>query len=92
MSISRDVKINGVSFKVVVETVYPARTYGDVRACTALHEHCFARRIGGVRFVPGAPPDERTLGELAEAMTWKSALAALPADGEKTVVYCSAGS
>lgn len=92
MSISRDVQINGVSFKVVVETVYPTRAYGEVRACTAVHEHCFARRIGGVRFVPGAPPDDRTeLGELAEAMTWKSALAALPADGEKTVVYCPSG-
>jgi glutamate dehydrogenase (NAD(P)+) len=89
MSIFRDVQINGVSFKVVVETPYPTRAYGEIRACTAVHEHCFARRIGGVRFVPGAPPDERTeLGELAEAMTWKSALAAVPADGEKTVVYC----
>ena len=92
MSISRDVQINGVRFKVVVETPYPTRAYGEIRACTAVHEHCFARRIGGVRFVPGAPPDERTeLAELAEAMTWKSALAAIPADGEKTVVYCPDG-
>jgi glutamate dehydrogenase/leucine dehydrogenase len=92
MSISRDVQINGVNFKVVVETPYPTRAYGEIRACTAVHEHCFARRIGGVRFVPGAPPDDRTeLGELASAMTWKSALAALPADGEKTVVYCPSG-
>jgi glutamate dehydrogenase/leucine dehydrogenase len=92
MSISRDVRINGVSFKVVVETPYPTRTYGEIRACTAVHEHCFARRIGGVRFVPGGVPDERTeLGELAAAMTWKSALAAIPADCEKTVVYCPDG-
>jgi glutamate dehydrogenase (NAD(P)+) len=90
--ISRDVQINGVNYKVLVETLYPTRTYGEIRACTAVHEHCFARRIGGVRFVPGAAPEDRTeLGELAEAMTWKSALAALPADGEKTVVYCPSG-
>ena len=92
MAISRDVQINGVNFKVLVETIYPTRAYGEIRACTAVHEHCFARRIGGVRFVPGAAPENRTeLGELAEAMTWKSALAALPADGEKTVVYCPNG-
>lgn len=92
MATRRDVPINGEVYKVLVETVHPCGSFGDLRACTAVHEHCFARRIGGVRFVPGEAPKDRTeLGELAEAMTWKSALAAVPADGEKTVVYCPHG-
>ncbi|HEV7514829.1 MAG TPA: Glu/Leu/Phe/Val dehydrogenase dimerization domain-containing protein [Thermoanaerobaculia bacterium] len=92
MAIFHDVQINGEGYKVLVETVHPTREHGEIRACTAVHEQRFARRIGGVRFVPGAPPEDRTeLGELAEAMTWKSALAGIPADGEKSVVYCPDG-
>src|SRR5579885_1785231 len=92
MAISRDVQIDGERFKVLVETVHPTRGYGEIRACTAVHEQRFARRIGGVRFVREAAPEDRTeVGELASAMTWKSALAGIPADGEKSVVYCPDG-
>ena len=88
--IVRDERIEGEIFKVRVETTHDTAQYGTVRACTAVHSQQFARRIGGVRFVTGPPPEDRVeLGELASAMTWKCALAGLPADGEKTVVYCS---
>lgn len=91
MAIFRDVQIQGENFEVVVETLHPG-AYGEILACTAVHEQGFARRIGGTRFVEGAAPnDRRELGELAAAMTWKSALAAIPADGEKTIVYCPKG-
>lgn len=65
---------------------------GRVLACTAVHAQRFDRRIGGVRFIAAPAPEERSeLGELSSAMSWKCALAGLPADGEKTVVYCPHG-
>ncbi len=65
---------------------------GRALACTAVHAQRFDRRIGGVRFIAApAPQDRRELAELSSAMTWKCALAGLPADGEKTVVYCADG-
>jgi glutamate dehydrogenase/leucine dehydrogenase len=90
VKVHRDIAIEGVygeSFKVVVQTAHDTR-YGTIHANTAVHDQKFARRIGGVRFVKGALPEHLTeLGELASAMTWKSPLAGIPADGEKTVVY-----
>ncbi len=92
MPTQRDVQINGETYKVVVETDHETESHGKVHACTAVHDQRFARRIGGVRFVEGETPVGRTeLGELAEGMTWKSALAGIPADGEKSVVYCPKG-
>lgn len=78
-------------FKVRVETEHRSERYGAIRACTSVHDQLFARRIGGVRFVKGPPPEEDRLElhQLASAMTWKCALSGLPVDGEKTVVYCS---
>lgn len=75
---------------------------GVVAACTGIHRQDFTRRIGGVRFVEaeeddGGPRDgfaERALdgltelGELARAMTFKAPLVNIPADGEKSIVYC----
>lgn len=98
MAISKDVRINeidGEVFKLVVQTVHEMPT-GTVWANTAVHDQVFARRIGGVRFLktspPGSTPEDLVeLGELAASMTWKSPLSGLPADGEKTVVYCPGG-
>lgn len=99
MAIARNVRIKDVDgevFKVVVLTEHETRAGQKVWANTAIHDQVFARRIGGVRFVksrfPGSGPEELTeLGELAESMTWKSPLSGIPADGEKTVVYCPDG-
>jgi glutamate dehydrogenase/leucine dehydrogenase len=89
-AVHRDMSIDGVedeTFKVVVQTTHETR-YGTIHANTAVHDQKFARRIGGVRFAKGSLPEHLTeLGELASAMTWKSPLAGIPADGEKTVVY-----
>jgi len=98
MAISKDVQIKeieGEVFKLVVQTVHET-SVGTVWANTAVHDQVFARRIGGVRFLKTAPPgnspeDLVELGELAESMTWKSPLSGIPADGEKTVVYCPGG-
>lgn len=98
MTIARDVRIrevDGEVFKVMVQTIHQT-SLGTVWANTAVHDQVFARRIGGVRFLktspPGHAPEDLTeLGELAESMTWKSPLSGLPADGEKTVVYCPGG-
>lgn len=98
MAISRNVRINGIDeevFNLVVQTVHETPV-GRVWANTAVHDQVFARRIGGVRFVKNAPPGDSPadlveLGELASAMTWKSPLSGIPADGEKTVVYCPGG-
>jgi glutamate dehydrogenase (NAD(P)+) len=82
--------IDGEIFRLRLETVHDSEKFGSVQACTAVHDQIFARRIGGVRFVTGPPPKDRVeLGELASAMTWKCALAGLPSDGEKSVIYCS---
>lgn len=98
-SVTRDVKIQDVDgevFKVVVQTKHETAEVGTVWANTAVHDQVFARRIGGVRFVrseyPGDGPERLTeLGELAASMTWKSPLSGIPADGEKSVVYCPGG-
>ncbi|MES1244454.1 MAG: hypothetical protein ABUT39_22810 [Acidobacteriota bacterium] len=98
MGISRDVRIkeiDGETFKLVIQTVHEMPS-GTVWANTAVHDQVFARRIGGVRFLKTAPPGDSPedlveLGELAAAMAWKSPLSGLPADGEKTVVYCPGG-
>jgi glutamate dehydrogenase (NAD(P)+) len=88
--VKKDIPIKDVDagdFKVLVQTTHET-PYGTVHANTAVHNQKFARRIGGVRFIQGALPEHLTeLGELASAMTWKSPLAGIPADGEKTVVY-----
>jgi len=98
MTTTRDVRIKDVEgevFKLVVQTVHQTAV-GTVWANTAVHDQIFARRIGGVRFVKSAPPgdspeDLTELGELAEAMGWKSPLSGIPADGQKTVVYTPNG-
>lgn len=98
MTTTRDVRIkevDGEVFKLVVQTVHQTPV-GTVWANTAVHDQVFARRIGGVRFVKSAPPgdspeDFTELGELAEAMGWKSPLSGIPADGQKTVVYTPGG-
>jgi len=98
MTTTRDVRIkevDGEVFKLVVQTVHETPV-GTVWANTAVHDQVFSRRIGGVRFVKSAPPgdspeDFTELGELAEAMGWKSPLSGIPADGQKTVVYTPGG-
>lgn len=84
-----DEPIEGELFSKIVETWFRDESERLFTVCTAVHRQDFDRRIGGVRFLKEAyPASLRELGDLAHAMTWKAALCGLPADGEKTVVYC----
>lgn len=81
--------IDGTQFAQYVETWFrdePGHLYA---VCTAIHRQSFDRRIGGVRLVRDEyPRSPREVGDLADAMTWKSALCGFPADGEKTIAFC----
>jgi glutamate dehydrogenase (NAD(P)+) len=78
-------------FALVVISYHPLEEGGEAVATTAIHRRDFRRHIGGMRIVesksiPSENDQLREVGKLARGMTWKCALALIPADGQKTVV------
>lgn len=99
-SIDLDLSVDGTRLAAVYRTRHP----GGRVAITVVHLAQFGHRIGGARFVAeqnwprfeeGRPWTEgghiREVAKLAVAMTWKNALAGLPADGQKSVINCPHG-